>query len=228
MLNQTSVTEITAEEILQQMIRETFEVPKIEKPTSDENFPGAGFSHQIERYSEPNENLLVQRLVNTLTAQLQTILPGAFGISSETEQCLSYANLSSWSPGRSYFSLFEMKHSNSVWILHFSRTVGEGLASLVHTKNSRNHANIFNDLREADSITYLEIGEILRKFFVSLLELWPKSDKLKVASCRHILQLGFLRDSVMDEEYIVLPFYLDNRECSGNFHLALPHRYLLL
>ncbi|HBD29628.1 MAG TPA: hypothetical protein DC040_10885, partial [Deltaproteobacteria bacterium] len=199
MLNQTSVTEITSEEILQQMIRETFEVPKIEKPASDENFPGAGFSQQIERYSESKENLLVQRLVNTLTAQLQTILPGAFRITSETEQCLSYANLSSWSPGRSYFSLFEMKHSNSVWILHFSRTVGEGLASLVHTKNSRNHANIFNDLREADSITYLEIGEMLRKFFVSLLELWPKSDKLKVASCRHILQLGFLRDSVMDE-----------------------------
>lgn len=119
-------------------------------------------------------------------------------------------------------------HSNSVWILHFSRTVGEGLASLVHTKNSRNYTNIFNDLREADSITYLEIGEMLRKFFVSLLELWPKSDKLKVASCRHILQLGFLRDSVMDEEYIVLPFYLDNRECSGNFHLVFPHRYLLL
>ena len=49
MLNQTSVTEITSEEILQQMIRETFEVPKIEKPASDENFPGAGFSQQIER-----------------------------------------------------------------------------------------------------------------------------------------------------------------------------------
>ena len=44
MLNQTSVTEITSEEILQQMIRETFEVPKIEKPVSEENFPGAGFS----------------------------------------------------------------------------------------------------------------------------------------------------------------------------------------
>jgi len=69
---------------------------------------------------------------------------------------------------------------------------------------------------------------MLRKFFVSLLELWPKSDKLKVASCRHILLLGFLRDSVMDEEYIVLPFYLDNRECSGYFHLVFPHRYLLL
>ena len=65
MLNQTSVTEITSEEILQKMIRETFEAPKIEKPASDENFPGAGFSQQIERYSESKENLLVQRLVNT-------------------------------------------------------------------------------------------------------------------------------------------------------------------
>jgi|GEM_PF-2387557 len=55
MLNQTSVTEITSEEILQQMIRETFEVPKIEKPPSDENFPGAGFSQQIERDLETKE-----------------------------------------------------------------------------------------------------------------------------------------------------------------------------
>ena len=225
MLNQTSVTEISSEEILQQMIRETFDVSKIEKTVTDENFPGTDFSQQIE--SESKENLLVQRLVNLLTAQLQTILPGAFRITSETEQCLSYANLRNWSPGRSYFSLFEMKHSNSVWILHFSRTVGEGLASLVNAKSSQNHTKVFSDLREADSITYLEIGEILRKFFDSLLELWPKNGKLQVASCRHVLQLGFLSDAVKDENYIVLPFYLDNRECSGEFHLVFPHRYFI-
>ena len=224
MLNQTSVTDISSEAILQQMIRETFDVPNIEKSASDTNFPGTGFSDQIESFPEPKESLLVQRLVNILTAQFQTILPGAFRITSETEQCLSYANLRSWSPGRSYFSLFEMKNSNSVWILHFSRTVGEGLATLVNAKNAQIHTNIFSDLREADSITFLEIGEILRKFFVSLLELWPKSDKLKVASCLHILQLGFLSDTVNDEEYIVLPFYLDNRECSGEFHLVFPYK----
>ena len=224
MLNQTSVTDISSEAILQQMIRETFDVPNIEKSASDTNFPSTGFSDQIESFPEPKESLLVQRLVNILTAQFQTILPGAFRITSETEQCLSYANLRSWSPGRSYFSLFEMKNSNSVWILHFSRTVGEGLATLVNAKNAQIHTNIFSDLREADSITFLEIGEILRKIFVSLLELWPKSDKLKVASCLHILQLGFLSDTVNEEEYIVLPFYLDNRECSGEFHLVFPYK----
>ena len=114
-----------------------------------------------------------------------------------------------------------------MWILHFSRSVGEGLASLAHTKSSRYSANIFNELNEADAIIYLEIGEMLRKFFVSLLELWPKSDKLKVNRCRHILQLGFLRNAAQDEKYVVLPFYLDNRECSGDFHLVLPQRYLL-
>ena len=108
MLNQTSVTEISSEEILQQMIRETFDVPNIEKPSTDENFPGAGFSQQFESYSESNKNLLVQRLVNTLTVQLQTILPGAFRITSEIEQCLASANLRGWSPGRSYFSIFEI------------------------------------------------------------------------------------------------------------------------
>ena len=227
MQNQNSNKENSSEKIYQAMIRETFDVPEIEKSQETEDFPGAGFSKQIVPDYEAKDNLLIQRLINILTAQLQTLLPGAFRITVETGLCLSYANLRSWSPGRSYFSLFEMKQSNSVWILHFSRSVGEGLASLAHTKSSRYSANIFNELSEADSIIYLEIGEMLRKFFVSLLELWPKSDKLKVNRCRHILQLGFLRDAAQDEKYVVLPFYLDNRECSGDFHLVFPQRYLL-
>jgi len=129
-------------------------------------------------------------------------------------------------PGRSYFSLFEMQQSKSVWILHLSRSVGEGLASLAHSKNSRNYRNIYHDLREADSVIYLETAEMLRKLFGSLLELWPASDKLKVARCRHILQLGFLQGLAQDEEYVILPFYLDNKDCSGNIHLVLPQRYL--
>jgi len=68
---------------------------------------------------------------------------------------------------------------------------------------------------------------MLRDLFRSLLGLWPASDKLKVARCRHILQLGFLRSIAQDEEYVVLPFYLDNNECSGEINLVFPKRYLL-
>ena len=227
MQNQNSNNENSSEKIYQAMIRETFDVPEIKNSQEAEDFPGAGFSKQIVPVNEYKDNLLIQRLINILTAQLQTLLPGAFRITVETGLCLSYANLPSWSPGRSYFSLFEMKQSRSVWILHFSRSVGEGLASLAYTKNSQYSTNIFNELNEADSIIYLEIGEMLRKFFVSMLELWPKSDKLKVKRCRHTLQLSFLRDATQDEKYVVLPFYLDNRECSGDFHLVFPQRYLL-
>ncbi|MBS1254546.1 MAG: hypothetical protein MAG581_00341 [Deltaproteobacteria bacterium] len=224
---QDSDKEFDSEEIYQNMIRETFGDPGTKKTHGSESFLGAGFSKQIGQEIESIDNLLSQRLINTLTAQLQSILPGAFRITTNPEQCLSCANLHSWSPGRSYYSMFEMKHSKSVWILHLSRSVGEGLASLLQRRKSRDYSNIFKGLREADSLIYLEIGELLRNIFSSLIELWPKNEKLKVARCRHILQLVFLNDSDRDEEYVVIPFHLDNRECSGDFHLVFPQRYLL-
>ncbi|MDG1177456.1 MAG: hypothetical protein P8O73_04080 [SAR324 cluster bacterium] len=209
------------------MTLDTFGIPEIYKSQEEESFLGEGFSMQIGSDSDSKDNLLAQRIVNTLTAQLQSILPGTFRITPLPEQCLSYANLHSWSPGRSYFSLFEMQQSKSVWILHLSRSVGEGLASLSHSKNSRIYSNIYHDLREADSVIYLETADMLRRLFGSLLELWPASDKLKIARCRHILQLSFLQEVAQDEEYVVLPFYLDNKVCTGDIHLIFPQRHLL-
>jgi len=117
----------SSEEIYNEMIRDTFDVSENYSSQEEESFPGEGFSMQIGSDSDSSDNLLVQRIVNTLTAQLQAILPGAFRITPLPEQCLSYANLHSWSPGRSYFSLFEMQQSKSVWILHLSRSVGHCL-----------------------------------------------------------------------------------------------------
>jgi len=219
--------ENNSEEIYQHMIEEVFDIPEIEKVRATKKFLGAGFSNQILQDTESIDNLLSQRLLNTLTAQLQSVLPGAFRITTNPEQCLSCANLQSWSPGRSYYSLFEMKHTKSVWILHFSRSVGEGLASLVHQRNAPDKSNVFIGLREADSLIYLEIGELLRGVFNSIIELWPESEKLKVSRCRHILQLVFLNDSIQEDEYVIIPFQLDNRECSGEFHLVFPQRHLL-
>ena len=216
-----------SEEIYQRMIEEIFDVPDVEKSRTTKNFLGAGFSNQILQDTESIDNILSQKLINTLTAQLQSVLPGAFRITINPEQCLSCANLQSWSPGRSYFSLFEMKHTRSVWILHLSRSVGEGLASLAHHRNTTEKSNVFIDLREADSLIYLEIGELLRGVFNSIIELWPESEKLKVARFRHILQLVFLNDSIKEDEYVIIPFQLHNRECSGEFHLVFPQRHLL-
>jgi len=216
-----------SEEIYQRMIEEIFDVPDVEKSRTTKNFLGAGFSNQILQDTESIDNILSQKLINTLTAQLQSVLPGAFRITINPEQCLSCANLQSWSPGRSYFSLFEMKHTRSVWILHLSRSVGEGLASLAHHRNTPEKSNVFIDLREADSFIYLEIGELLRGVFNSIIELWPESEKLKVARFRHILQLVFLNDSIKEDEYVIIPFQLHNRECSGEFHLVFPQRHLL-
>ena len=216
-----------SEEIYQRMIEEIFDVPDVEKSRTTKNFLGAGFSNQILQDTESIDNILSQKLINTLTAQLQSVLPGAFRITINPEQCLSCANLQSWSPGRSYYSLLEMKHTRSVWILHLSRSVGEGLASLAHHRNTPEKSNVFIDLREADSFIYLEIGELLRGVFNSIIELWPESEKLKVARFRHILQLVFLNDSIKEDEYVIIPFQLHNRECSGEFHLVFPQRHLL-
>ena len=227
MQSQGQVKENNSEEIYQHMIEEVFDVPEVEKASVTKNFSGSGFSNQILQKTESIDSFLSQRLIQTLTAQLQSILPGAFRITTNPEQCLSCANLQSWSPGRSYYSLFEMKHTRSVWILHFSRSVGEGLASLFHQRNVPDKSNVFIGLREADSMIYLEIGELLRGVFNSIIELWPESEKLKVSRFRHILQLVFLNDSIQEDEYVIIPFQLDNRECSGEFHLVFPKRHLL-
>ncbi len=152
MQSQGSDKENNSEEIYQHMIEEVFDVPEVEKTRATKNFLGAGFSNQILQDTESIDNLLSQRLINTLTAQLQSVLPGAFRITTNPEQCLSCANLQSWSPGRAYYSLFEMKHTKSVWILHLSRSVGEGLASFAHQRNAPEKINVFISLREADSL----------------------------------------------------------------------------
>ena len=227
MQSQVSDKENYSEEIYQRMIEEVFGISEIKKSRATKNFLGAEFSNQILQDTEPIDNLLSQRLINTLTAQFQSVLPGAFRITTNPEQCLSCANLQSWSPGRSYYSLFEMKHTRSVWILHLSRSVGEGLASLVHQRSASDKSNVFISLLEADSLIYLEIGELLRGVFNSIIKLWPESEKLKVSRCRHILQLVFLNDSIQEDEYVIIPFHLANRECSGEFHLVFPQRHLL-
>ena len=226
MQSQVQDKENYSEEIYQQMIEEVFGVSELKKSHATKNFIGSEFSNQILQDNKPIDNLLSQRLINTVTAQLQSVLPGAFRITANPEQCLSCANLQSWSPGRSYYSLFEMKHTSSVWILHLSRSVGEGLASLAHQRNVPEKSNVFIGLNEADSLIYLEIGELLRGVFNSIIKLWPESEKLKVSRFRHILQLVFLNDSLQEDVYVIIPFQLDNRECSGEFHLVFPQRYL--
>ena len=98
---------------------------------------------------------------------------------------------------------------------------------MVHQRKAPDKSNVFFGLREADSLIYLEIGELLRGVFNSIIELWPKSEKLKVSRCRHILQLVFLNHSIQEDEYVIIAFQLDNRECSGEFHLVFPQRHLL-
>ncbi|MCS5546596.1 MAG: hypothetical protein NZ867_07325, partial [SAR324 cluster bacterium] len=80
MQNQNSNKGNSSEKIYQAMIRETFDVPEIEKSQETEDFPGSGFSKQIVPDYGSKDNLLIQRLINILTAQLQTLLPGAFRI----------------------------------------------------------------------------------------------------------------------------------------------------
>ena len=226
MQNQIHNNDSSWEEIYQEMTRDAFGLPTEKKSFDSEKLHGSGIIESEVSLKDTKYKILKQKLVNTITAEFQITLPGAFQITPQEEQCLSYANLHSWSPGRAYFSLFEMKKSQSIWILHFSRSIGEGLANLIHKKKYGTGINIYADLREADSLIYLEIGEILRKLFSSLIKNWPEIENLNVSRCRHILQLGFQTGVRLKEEYIIFPFYLKNKECSGEFHLIIPYKYL--
>jgi len=226
MQNQILKNDSSWEEIYQEMTRDAFGFSPEKKSFESEKLSGSDTSEKADSFTDTKHELFKNKLVNRITAELQFILPGAFQITPQIEQCLSYANLHSWSPGRAYFSLFEMKKNQSIWILHFSRSVGEGLAYLVHKENFGTEINIYDELREADSLIYLEIGEILRKLFASMIKVWPEIENLKVSRCRHILQLGFQTGVRLKEEYIIFPFYLKNKECSGEFHLIFPSKYL--
>ena len=227
MQNHVFANESSSEEIYLEMTRDAFGVLQKNKSIESDIVYGPELSREKNSISEPKYDQFLQKLVNTFSAQFQVILPGAFKITPQPKQCLSYANLHSWSPGRAYFSLFEIKKTKYVWILHLSRSIGEGLAYLVHKGNSQTDINIYQDLREADSLIYLEIGELLRRLFVSLIEIWPKNYNLQVLRCRHILQLGFQNSTHLSEKYIILPFNLDNKECSGDFHLIFPQKFIL-
>ena len=226
MQNQIHKNDSSSEEIYQEMTRDAFGFSQGEKTFDSENLKGSESTESVVSFSELKYARFKQKIVNIISAELQIILPGAFQITPLVEQCLSYANLHSWSPGRAYFSLFEMKKSKSIWILHFSRPIGEGLAYLIHKKNFGTEINIYYDLREADSLIYLEIGEILRKLFASMIKLWAEIENLNVSRCRHILQLGFQAGVRLKEEYIIFPFHLKNKECSGEFNLIFPIKYL--
>ena len=226
MQNQPEKKESNWEEIYQEMTRDAFGLYPKEKSPVDENILYPKFTKKVDNINESKYDLIRQKLLNTLTAEFQSILPGAFQITPQTIQCLSYANLHRWSPGRAYFSLFEMKKSKSVWILHLSRSVGEGIAYLVREGNNGTAINIFSDLKEANSLIYLEIGEILRRLFANILKIWDKSDELSILRCLHILQLGFQKGVRLKEQYVIFPFNLKNSQCKGDFHIIFPSKYL--
>ncbi len=226
MQNQPEKKESNWEEIYQEMTRDAFGIYPKEKSPVNENILYQKFIKKVDNINESKYDLLRQKLLNTFTAEFQSILPGAFQITPQTIQCLSYANLHRWSPGRAYFSLFEMKKSKSVWILHLSRSVAEGIAYLVREENYGTAINIFSDLKEADSLIYLEIGEILRRLFANILKIWDKSDELCILRCLHILQLGFQKGVRLNEQYMIFPFNLKNSQCKGDFHIIFPSKYL--
>ena len=226
MQNQLDREESNWEEIYQEMTRDAFGLFPKDKSLEAEKVLQPKFSKQIDNITASKYELFRQKLLNTITAEFQSILPGAFQITPQSIQCLSYANLHRWSPGRAYFSLFEMKKSKSVWILHLSRSLGEGIAYLVRKEDYGTEINIFSDLKEADSLIYLEIGQILRKWFANILKIWPKSENLSFSRCLHILQLGFQKGVRLKEEYIIFRFTLKNRHCKGDFNVIFPGKYL--
>ena len=226
MQNQLDRKESNWEEIYQEMTRDAFGLFPKDKSLEAEKVLQPKFSKQVDNITASKYELFRQKLLNTITAEFQSILPGAFQITPQSIQCLSYANLHRWSPDRAYFSLFEMKKSKSIWILHLSRSVGEGLAFFLRKQNSNKGINIFSELSEADSLIYLEIGVMIRELFSSVIKIWPKNLDLDFSRCRHILQLGFQKGFHLHEKYYLFPFLVKNKDCSGDLNIIIPLKYL--
>ncbi len=216
------------DDFFQDMINETFDTsPKKDVPSAEKIYH-TGSEIEAEPVCQKNINPFTKTLEDVLKTQLQPHLPEPIQLSALPEECLSYANLKKLAPGRSYFSLFAVDKPDNIWVLHLERSVGEGLAYWVsQNKYAQKHAEIFKKLREADSMVFLEIGQIQKKIFEALLSSWPMVQNTKIVRTRHLLQLNHIHGVDPNEECVIQPFFLQNSVFKGKIHLVFPRQYIL-
>ena len=88
MQNQIHKNFSSSEEIYQEMTRDAFGFSSKTKSFEADKFTGSDFFDKLDNFPESKHELFKHKLVNTITAELQVILPGAFQITPQIEQCL--------------------------------------------------------------------------------------------------------------------------------------------
>ncbi len=133
---------------------------------------------------------------------------------------LPFSELAGLATGRSYFNLVSIEAPRSLWTMHCSRSLAEGLARQ-RLRQRRGWQKETDWLGEgAHSAVFLEIGEFLRRSRDAMLEDWGVP--LAVSGYRPVLQPRFTREATPSDEYAVLSYQVESPEVSGDLHWAIP------
>lgn len=133
---------------------------------------------------------------------------------------LPFAELSGLATGRSYFNLVSIEEPRSLWTMHCSRSLAEGLAQQRLRKRYGSLENSELEDEGAHSAVFLEIGEFLRKARDAMLAGWGGT--LAVAGCRPVLRPRFTKEASPSDEYALLSYRVESPEVSGDLHWAIP------
>jgi hypothetical protein len=138
---------------------------------------------------------------------------------------LPFAELSGLATGRSYFNLVSIEEPRSLWTMHCSRSLAEGL---VQQRLRQRYGWLKDGELEgegAHSAVFLEIGEFLRKSRDAMLEDW--GGPLVIAGYRPVLRPRFTKEASPSNEYALLSYRVESPEVSGDLHWAIPMNAIL-
>ena len=138
---------------------------------------------------------------------------------------LPFAELSGLATGRSYFNLVSIEEPRSLWTMHCSRSLAEGLAQQRLRKRYGSLENSELEDEGAHSAVFLEIGEFLRKSRDAMLEDW--GGPLVIAGYRPVLRPRFTKEASPSDEYALLSYRVESPEVSGDLHWAIPMNAIL-
>jgi hypothetical protein len=167
---------------------------------------------------------LLQTVENRWSQLLMQFLREPTRVRFAQHAVLPFEQLELLAPERSYFTLLQVNGLDSVWLLHCSREIAEGMASIRYQERQQSQRRKVSPprLSEADSLVYVEIGGFLRQCAQEWIHCWRGHNRLSLSGFRHQLNLGKARNFPGQEAYLVLHFTLENRLFQGEGHLALP------
>ena len=160
---------------------------------------------QGQRYAESLPKLFSSCDVPDVEASLDQML------------LFSFSKLSEVSKEPSYFNLVKVDVPPSLWVLHGTRSLIEGMVE----KDSAYFADDQVEApryRRAQSSVFLEVGEFFQKARNLMFQEWG----LEISGYRSLLRLGAIQGQSVSAEYALLSYQIESPVTSGTLHWAIP------